>query len=74
MIAPDLSLDELDFLRTLASVDAMDVHSRSNAVAAAGLSAKGLAHWLERRTPGSTIRGHASITAAGLAAINGAAQ
>jgi len=66
MSMPD---DELHLLRRLEGADEVTVYKRREAVAAASLDAKGFALWRPYRQRGSTMRGFACITAAGLSEL-----
>lgn len=62
-------METLDLLRKLALVDELKVHDRKTAALAASLHHEGTVHWRDARLPGSTQRGFASITGAGIARL-----
>lgn len=67
MFMPD---DEIRLLRRLSGADEVTIYKRREESAAASLDAKGFALWRPYRQRGSSMRGFACITAAGLTELN----
>ena len=71
---PILSTGEVTLLGLLAGTDEVAIHNKPDAVTAANLDAKGLAHWREQRTAGTDLRGYASATLSGREFANAMAR
>lgn len=66
MNRPDIDAGQMDMLKWLSISDELTIRSRDDERAAQFLQFAGLAHFRPDRMPRSSIRGYASITAAGV--------